>query len=271
MGILKKFLKYWIKLYKIYKSPWKGNYLSWSEALKKTSSYNNKEVFEKVRLATLNVKNDVYPYERDSVNFDKIEYSYPLIVGLLSAIGQNREMKVCDFGGALGSAYFQNINILKNVSEIKLIWCVVEQEEFVRIGNKEIADKNLFFHLTIDDFIKEWGKPDIILLSSVLPYIENPYKILEDIKNIRAKYIFIDRTYFFENNNDRITIQKVPKEIYSANYPSWILNYNKVLDFLNEEYEILLEFDSFVPLEIYFKDEIAKSKGILCKIKENIK
>ena len=83
MRIFVKILKFIRRQYKIYKSPWKGNYSSWEEALKKTSSYNSQEIFEKVRIATLNVKNGIYPYERDSVNFDKIEYSYPLLVSLI--------------------------------------------------------------------------------------------------------------------------------------------------------------------------------------------
>ncbi len=269
MKILLKIIKYILREYRIYKSSWKGDYLNWEKALEKTSSYNSEEIFEQVRVATLNVKNGIYPYERDSVNFDKIEYSYPLLIALLSAV-ENEELIVFDFGGALGSSYFQNREFLFQSGKVKTLkWCVIEQERFVNIGNKEIKDDCLFFFESINKAIENVGKPQIILLSSVLPYVSKPYSVIAEVISTKAKFICVDRTYFFDKNSDRIAVQKVPKDIYEADYPSWILNYKKIIQSFDKNYNILLEFDGYIPLNIYFRDEVAKSRGFICKIREN--
>ena len=73
------------------------------------------------------------------------------------------------------------------------------------------------------------GKSNIILLSSVLPYIEKPFDLLEDINKLDIEYILIDRTYFYEDQDDRLTIQKVSPTIYDASYPCWIFSQDKFL------------------------------------------
>ncbi len=265
MRIFVKILKFIRRQYKIYKSPWKGNYSSWEEALKKTSSYNSQEIFEKVRIATLNVKNGIYPYERDSVNFDKIEYSYPLLVSLLSAI-EDEELIVFDFGGALGSSYFQNKEILQKIGKIKkLRWCVIEQEEFVDIGNKEIRDDNLIFFNSIEEAFDRVGKPKIILLSSVLQYMEEPFVLMNKIKLMNSNYICIDRTIFFEKEKRRICIQSVPKKIYKASYPCWILNKEELINLMDDTYEKINEFDGYIHVDIPFFKDTASTKGIIFK------
>jgi putative methyltransferase (TIGR04325 family) len=45
-------------------------------------------------------------------------------------LSQNK-LSILDFGGALGSSYFQNRNILKNKLNFK--WGIVEQEKLCKI------------------------------------------------------------------------------------------------------------------------------------------
>ena len=62
--------------------------------------------------ALIKVKNGDAVFERDSVIFDKIHYSFPLLSALsLTALNHNSTLNVLDFGGSLGSAYFQNKNL----------------------------------------------------------------------------------------------------------------------------------------------------------------
>src|SRR4051812_2697231 len=102
-----------IRIYKKYikKSPygWSGDFRSWQDAEKKSVGYDAQEIVEKVTRSVLKVKNAKAVYERDSVLFDKIEYSWPLLSALLwIALKKNNELSVVDFGGSLGSSYFQN-------------------------------------------------------------------------------------------------------------------------------------------------------------------
>ena len=86
-----------------------GDYPTWGEAMRASSGYDAAHILEKVKGALLKVKRGQAIYERDSVLFDRIEYSWPLLTGLLwvASLNENR-LSVLDFGGSLGSSYFQN-------------------------------------------------------------------------------------------------------------------------------------------------------------------
>src|ERR1041385_3366219 len=130
---------------------WTGNYPSWKEAAADSMGYNADVILEKTKDAILKVKNGEAVYERDSVILAKPEYSWPLITWLLKiGMAHNNVINVLDFGGSLGSSYFQNRNLLK---PMKLLWSVCEQEHYIAVGNDKFADEQLKFYFSIDDCI----------------------------------------------------------------------------------------------------------------------
>jgi hypothetical protein len=60
-----------------------GSFSSWEEAVKKSTGFDSPSIVEKVKKSLLKVKNGEAVYERDSVLFDKIEYSWPLLASLM--------------------------------------------------------------------------------------------------------------------------------------------------------------------------------------------
>lgn len=239
---------------------WHGNYKSWDDASKKCTGYDSLLIVDKVRESTLKVKTGRAAYERDSVIFDNIQYSYPVLSSLMWIAAQRKgKLSVLDFGGSLGSTYYQNRNFLNGLDEVN--WCIVEQPNFVKIGIDEFSDHQLKFYYNIPECLKE-NNIDVILLSSVLPYIEKPYKLLEEIRCLGIRYILIDRTQFVKGD-DRITVQKVHPEIYKASYPCWFFNKQKFIDFMIKDYNLILEFETLGKANI--KSEF---KGFLFKLKE---
>lgn len=107
---------------------------------------------------------------------------------------------------------------------------------------ESFENEKLHFFYSIEDCIKSYDV-DVVLLSSVLHYLEEPYQMLDRIIQIGIKYIIIDRTPFLKGT-DRITIQKVNPKIYKASYPCWFLNKKKFISFLDAEYNLVLEFDA---------------------------
>ncbi len=92
--------------------------------------------------------------------------------------------------------------------------------------------------------------PDIIILSSVLQYIENPYPLIEFISQLNIKNIVLDRTAFSNEKNDLLTIQNVSPDIYEASYPCWFFSSSSFIKkFIG--YEIINEFDSYCEPENY--------------------
>ena len=253
--IINKFLK---------KPGWYGNYSSWAEAQKKCTGYDAANILEKVKIAILKVKNGEAVYERDSVLFDEIQYSFPLLYALqYIAAENNNTLSIIDFGGSLGSSYFQNKKILDGLNKVH--WSIVEQPNFVAVGKEAIQDDRLKFYTTIDAAIEANGKPDLVILSCSIQYIENPYKLLSEVVNKKSKYIIIDNTLFNFKARDRITKQIVPTHIYKASIPSWFLNYNNVKEMLCKDYIIINEY--YNEAFIYLNGRKIYYRGIFLKIK----
>ena len=221
---------------------WKGNYPTWEEAENNASGYDKDVILEKVRDATLKVKNGEAVYERDSVLFDKIQYSWGLLSGLMYASAQMKGIvKVVDFGGSLGSTYFQNKKFLDGFSSLS--WNVIEQEHFVSVGKSDFEDDRLHFYDDILTCIKQ-EQPDILVLSSVLQYIKEPYQILDIFLSYEFNFIVIDRTSFNVRDKDEIRLQIVSPSIYDASYPCWFFDRKKFIDyFVSYGYEIIEAFD----------------------------
>lgn len=237
-----------------------GDYLSWDEACRASSGYDSDLILQQVKEALLKVKTGEAVYERDSVLFDRIHYSWPLLAGLLWIASRNgNRLSLIDFGGSLGSSYFQNREFLSHLDELQ--WSIIEQEKFVQCGRESFADRQLRFYNTIEECMTE-RVTDAVLLSGVLPYLERPYDILTEIVERGFLYIIIDRTPFIERDEDRITVQKVPAEIYRASYPAWIFSREKFFAFFAAKYELTIEFDALAGA-IPLGDDMARDEGFI--------
>lgn len=247
--MVEKALIFYRKYFKNKQSGWTGDYPSWQAALQNCSGYDANNILQKVKDATLKVKNGEAVYERDSVIFNKIEYSWPLLATLLwVAAGNKGKLTVIDFGGSLGSTYFQNKQFLDGLNEVH--WYIVEQPDFVTCGKKYIQDDILKFYPSARDALNE-QKAGLIIISCTLPYIENPYRLINEIIHLHIPVIIIDNTPFNFENRDRLTVQKVPPSIYAASYPCWFLDYHKVKQAFTDQYRIVSEHfnDSVIELD----------------------
>jgi putative methyltransferase (TIGR04325 family) len=239
---------------------WYGNYSTWSHARSKCSGYDYQEILDKVKESTLKVKKGLVAYERDSVNFSEIQYSFPLLSGLMwIAACNDGKLNVLDFGGSLGSSYYQNRLFLESLPEVE--WAIVEQADFVKVGHEFFSDEKVKFYYAIDECLAV-RQINVILLSSVLQYLEDPYRWLDMIKRKRLKYIIFDRTSFV-NGKDRITIQIVNPAVYKASYPCWFFNKEKFLKFMETDYDLMMEFDT--PDRANIKSDF---KGFLFRLKD---
>ncbi len=215
-----------------------GNFETWEEALSLCGGYDDKEIFDKVSQSALKVKQGEAIFERDSVLFNHVEYSWPSLAALMNCAAQAKgKLRVLDFGGALGSTYFQNRSFFLG---LEVEWSVVEQTHFVEFGQRKIADKKLNFYSSIKECLSE-REPDVVFLSSVLQYLEEPYTVLSTLASLDVQSVIIDRTLFTNDNKDQIKIQLVPEGIYKASYPLRILNKKKVKSILIDHGFLLLE------------------------------
>jgi putative methyltransferase (TIGR04325 family) len=251
-----------------HKSGWFGNYTSWNEAQKDSEGYDSDIILQKVKTALQKVKTGKAVYERDSVLFDKKEYSEYLIKGMLKASAENHnKLHVLDFGGSLGSSYYQNKAFFEHLKEFS--WNIVEQEKFVKEGKRTFENDTLKFYDSINDAINETA-PNVLLLSSVLQYLEEPYRLIEEILQNNFAYIIIDRTSFLHSHKHKITKQIVPDSIYKASYPCHFFVENNFLQKFQDKYDMISEFRSYCdPLSYILNNQYeAYWMGYVFKLKK---
>jgi putative methyltransferase (TIGR04325 family) len=195
-----------------------GDYATWEEAVRASAGYSAGNILEITRTAMAKVRDGGAIYERDSVLFDKPEYPYPLLAGLMRVALESGQLNVLDFGGALGSTFFQCRSFLSPVKDLR--WSIVEQPGHVISGQAEFTNEHLHFYHTVEECLDS-EKPNIIVLSSVLQYLPKPYETLLQLLALQISNILIDRTAFVVGERDRLTVQTVPESIYLASYPAW--------------------------------------------------
>jgi putative methyltransferase (TIGR04325 family) len=238
-----------------------GNFATWDQARRHSDGYDAPAIVERVKLAQLKVARGEAAYERDSVLFDRIEHSYPVLVGLQRAALQNGgALHVVDIGGALGSTYFQCRGMLDGVTSLR--WNVVEQPAFVNCGIEQFQNDQLRFFRDLRSCLAAEAV-DVALLSGVLPYLEDPHAMLRDVAAAELGHVILDRTPLWEAD-DRLTVQSVPPSIYGfpVSYPAWILNRERVLSHFLPQYRVVAEFGALAGA-IHVDELMAQDTGVL--------
>ena len=219
-----------------------GDFGSWDEARAASTGYESPAILQKTKTALLKVKSGQAAYERDSVLFDREEYSWPLLAGLLwSAARAGGRLKVLDVGGSLGSTYFQNRAFIDRLTDVR--WSIVEQPAHVAAGKELFESEQLRFYESIEASLAD-TTPDVALLSGVLQYLEHPRKLLEQLQELACSAILIDRTPFWCGPADRLCVQTVPPAIYPASYPSWIFSRERFHSCLREGWRVMVTYDN---------------------------
>ncbi len=229
---------------KAIKFPWKGEFSSWSEAMHLCSGYDSDLIADKILKSALKVHAGTFPYERDSVLFDVVQYSWPLSTVILHCANKFGKLRVLDFGGGLGSSYFQNLFFIDPINDVK--WYIVEQGKLIE-RSAPLSSERLIFKNDLNEVVKE-SEVNLVIFSSVLQYIEKPSVVIDEVLKLKPDLILIDRVSIVKNEKDVLTIQSVEDSIYEASYPCWFFNERSLLEKF-ENYSVVSKFDSYVKNE----------------------
>ena len=243
----------------------RGDYADWAGARAAAKGYDAANILEIQRASMRKVRDGEAVYERDSVVFDKIEYFFPTLAALLLIASRNNgRLSVLDFGGALGSTYYQNRHLLSHLSALS--WHVVEQPHFVSAGRAEFENEHLRFFPTIAE---SWAaeRPDVVLFSSVLQYLEKPAELLAEIAVAGPAYILVDRTPILDSGRERIVVQTVPPIIYPASYACRLFAPGAMEAVLAPAYDVVFDFEVHVGTVIKVDDSLARYRGMLFRHK----
>ncbi len=208
-------------------------------AQRAATGYGTTEILEQVLESSRAVVDGRALHERDSVTFDRIEYSWPVLAGLLwSAALNGGSLRVLDFGGSLGTSYRQNRRFIGRFHGVS--WAVVEQPGFVAAGRQHFANEVLSFHETLESAAAT--SPNVALLGSSLQYLERPVATLEAFARTAVTTLILDRTPLHRGPDHLLTLQHVPPSIYPAVYPAWILSRPRIEASLAKQWDLVEEF-----------------------------
>jgi putative methyltransferase (TIGR04325 family) len=156
------------------------------------------------------------------------------------AINNSNKLHLIDFGGSLGTSYYQNRSFLQQLDSIR--WYIVEQPHFVECGKKEFETDVLKFSNSIEEILAI-EKPACLLASGVVQCLEDPFSWIQKVLDFDFEYIILDRTCFIEGIK-RLTIEVVPSSVYPASFPCWFLNEAELLSLFANSYELIADFES---------------------------
>jgi putative methyltransferase (TIGR04325 family) len=216
-----------------------GDYATWQDARRASGGYDKENIVRRVYEAELEVKNGHAADARDGVPFEEMQFSLPVMAALTRAAARRGGViRVVDFGGAFGGLYRQYKALAVPGT---VFWTVVEQESFVGLGRAQFQNAELGFVATLEEALAA-GRPDVLLLSSVLQYLSEPYAMVSKVTDSGAPHVVIDRTPCSELDRDVLTVQTVPPAIYRASYPCWIFSRERLLGAFAPGYRTLAAF-----------------------------
>lgn len=217
-----------------------AGFSDWQDAKARSTGYDAANILLKALTAARQVRDGQATYERDTVAFEQRQVVHPLLAWLMYAVVHGRTLRVMDFGGALGSLYYQHRFLLDQLPDFA--WAVVEQAHVVERGQAEFQTDRLRFYDDIDRCVTDM-QPNFALLSGVLQYLENPHAMLERILGLQLPFVLIDRT-MAHGAPDQLTVQHVSPSIYEASYPVWMLDAARMeTAFAAHGYDVLDSFD----------------------------
>jgi putative methyltransferase (TIGR04325 family) len=193
---------------------------TWADAVRATDATDWSEVADRVVAAMAEARAGRAAFERDGVAVQVPDVRWP-VLSLLQrqALRDGGRLRVLDFGGSLGSFYWQHAD---HFAGLDIQWAVVEQSVFVtRARTEDLGPVTM--HETIADAVAHVA-PTVVLLSSVLQYLADPHDTLRQSCETGAGCVIIDRTTVTDLPNDRPAIQTVPDSLYRASYPAWLLS-----------------------------------------------
>ncbi len=216
-----------------------GHYANWSAALTAADGYAENHLIERLHAAALAVHQGKAAWEQDGVTRDVVPPDYPLLASFAQVVlATSGRLRVLDFGGGLGSTYRQCRRHLHGTREWS--WHIVEQPAIARLGARDFATAELHFHDSLQDSLAAEA-PDVALFSATLQYIESPAAILEQIVAARLPYLVIDR-HPVTLTSPRLTVQTVPRSLYSASYPCWLFAADWLEQQLGDRYQRVFEW-----------------------------
>ena len=199
---------------------------SWEEATAQSDGWDASVITDKTLVMSQKVRDGLIVYAQDTIALDRIQYSDTILAFIALALArQTDHLEIVDFGGSLGTNYFQNRKILEYLDELQrpIIWNVIERPILATLGKEHFANAKLKFFSSLHEAIAGEGiRPDAFLFSGSLQYTDDPFCLLDQVMRAGAGILAFDRLLVSPTDSHQSFIQHPdPEKHYPATYPVW--------------------------------------------------
>ena len=197
-------------------SQFEGPFTSWTQAVAQSATWDAPEITELSLRSALAAKEGKVACEHDGVPFKDPLYSQTMLAFLLLA-SRDGVLNIIDFGGGLGSGYFQNARLLRLMSS-PVQWHIVERPIFVKLGTEHFQNDTIRFYSSLGEAIRH-SKSNSLIFSGSLQYVDEPFELIDEAGRSAIRILAFDRTLTWERSDDGIFLQRPdPKAHYRATY-----------------------------------------------------
>jgi putative methyltransferase (TIGR04325 family) len=205
------------------RSWFEGPIPSWAEAIMRSDGWDAAVITSKTLESALQVRDGLAEFERDGVVQRTIVYSNAILTGIIFALSSgSKHLRVIDFGGGLGTGYFQNRKILQHLPSVSISWHVVERPDLATLGSQHFERPDLHFSPCLDVINANLeAAPDLFIFSGSFQFIVEPLTLLDQLINIEPRVLVFDRLLVAQSGKHAIFIQHPPATHYPATYPTW--------------------------------------------------
>ncbi len=211
-------------------------------------SFDQPEFLERVFSAANAVATGSAIHMRDGSLFDEIQYSWPLLAGLMYAAAKSGgRLVVLDFGGSLGTTYFQNRRFLDKLESVE--WHIVERDVYCEVAPRYVQHPRLHFHRSIEACCAIGVKPGVVLFSSVLQSLRDPWELMAKIGDLPVRHVLIDRCPISTEKRDRLTVFRASTAVVAnMTRPMWFFDEARLLAALGPDFSLIERFSGFEKL-----------------------
>jgi putative methyltransferase (TIGR04325 family) len=204
-----------------------GPFPSWADAVAGADSWDSPIILERTLAAALQVRDGAAAFEQDGIPHDTISYSPTILAFLLLAKARYSRLEVIDFGGGLGSNYFQNLRLLRSLSNTPRRWNIVERNDMTKLGAEHFQTDELRFGASLATALHAGA---VLLFSGSLQYVAKPFDLLKEAIS-STDIIALDRVIVSPIATDAVFIQHPNPLTYGrATYPVWCFSKDALID-----------------------------------------
>ena len=201
---------------------------SWNAAVAKSVGYESTSIVGPVVEAARLLRNECLEAVVATSRFQQVAS------GLLYCIVQSdlrprQSIRVLDFGGG-GADYFYQFQ--KFAPHFNLDWTVLETPSLAEAMQRELGQGQTNLRW-VDSFEKLSESYDVVLCSSVLQYLENPFEVLAELVK-KSQFLIINRIPLVETGEHFVAVQRILIGRKRGSYPAHFFSESRFLNDLSQ-------------------------------------